>query len=127
MSYVKSEETATSSADPADVTAMKSMVVMRMAPLLPIRNTAVAGGTRPARPAPALRKDRREGRSWNWMTARETITVWCSSSLAGGGSWQRAPEPASEMVMGRSRARAARPMVVARVKGMQNHMRPPMR
>ena len=44
--------------------------------------------------------------------------------------WRRvskSPEPASSRVMGRSRARAERPMVVARVKGMQNHMMPPSR
>ena len=44
------------------------------------------------------------------------------------GVWSgHSPEPLSSRVMGRSRARAARPMVVARVKGMQNHMTPPRR
>ena len=43
------------------------------------------------------------------------------TAVAGGTR----PEPASEAVRGRSMAMAPRPREVARVKGMQNHMRPP--
>ena len=42
----------------------------------------------------------------------------------GGGT---RPAPASDAVMGRLSARAARPREVARVKGMENHMKPPRR
>jgi len=44
---VQREETATSSAEPAEVTAMKSMVRRRTEPNLPMSAVAVAGGTRP--------------------------------------------------------------------------------
>ena len=41
------EETAICSAEPVEVMAMKSMIVIAAAPPLPMKCTAAAGGTRP--------------------------------------------------------------------------------
>lgn len=59
------------------------------------------------------------------VTATSLPTEEASSAVLF--STRGVPSPASAREMGRSRARAARPMVVASVKGMQNHIMPPIR
>ena len=47
-----SDETAMHSAEPVEVIAMKSMMIIRMPPPWPMTTVAVAGGTRPAPESP---------------------------------------------------------------------------
>merc|ERR1719424_97334 len=51
-SYAHSEETAMHSAEPVEVMAMKSMMIIRMPPPEPMRAVAEAGGTRPVLASP---------------------------------------------------------------------------
>ncbi len=88
---MKIDETAISSADEAEVTAMKTMRRVQTAPPDPRRATAAYGSTRPA----------------------ETSALDMRSGYVG-----KAGLP--------SRARPARPMVVAQSHGIANHEIPPI-
>lgn len=85
------EETAISSADEADVTAMKTIKSVHTAPPGPSKATAAYGSTRPA----------------------DTSASGMRSGYVGKAGLL-------------SRARPARPIVVAQSQGMANHEIPPM-